>query len=254
MRNGATMYRPANVHGAADAFVPGLGIGFYNALAALEAEHRELVAEEQSLIKAIEKASGKATDEQRERLAQIDQRFGSEDTPGLKAEMEAERRRRERAMAEPSLSASTAVEETEFDRDADKAPTPFRTLGDQLQAVARAALQPHSPVHPGLKAINTWAATGASELVGADGGFLVQQDLQNDLLNAVFTEAVLAPLATTREIGRTSNGIKFNVLDETSRATGSRYGGVRAYWTAEGGQKTASVRRDRRAAPRHHRA
>ena len=37
-----------------------------------------------------------------------------------------------------------------------------------------------------------------------------------------------------------ANGIVINVIDATSRATGSRFGGVRAYWLNEGGTKTKS--------------
>ena len=41
-------------------------------------------------------------------------------------------------------------------------------------------------------------------------------------------------------ISSNANGTKIPRLDETSRATGSRWGGVRAYWIAEGGTFTAS--------------
>jgi HK97 family phage major capsid protein len=37
-----------------------------------------------------------------------------------------------------------------------------------------------------------------------------------------------------------SNGLKINAIDETSRADGSRWGGVQVYWTAEAAQKTPS--------------
>lgn len=241
------VYRPANVFGAlgVETFIQALGLAFYSPLATLEQERDALAGEERAILKAIEAAGGKRTDDQTTRLMAIDERFeGGDGKPGLTAEIAAEKRRRERERNEESLAGPA-----EMTGDAkpaeDKAPAPFGSLGEQLQAVARTALQPHAGVHPGLKAINehankVQAATGASEIVGADGGFLVQQDLQNGLLNAIFSRAVLAPLAQTREVGRGFNGIKFNVIDETSRATGSRYGGVRVYWVAEGGQKTAS--------------
>jgi len=41
-------------------------------------------------------------------------------------------------------------------------------------------------------------------------------------------------------VGPNANGIKFNIIDESSRAAGSRFGGVRGYWVAEAGALTSS--------------
>jgi HK97 family phage major capsid protein len=41
-------------------------------------------------------------------------------------------------------------------------------------------------------------------------------------------------------ISAKSNGMTFNAEAETSRADGSRRGGIRAYWVAEAGTKTGS--------------
>jgi HK97 family phage major capsid protein len=41
-------------------------------------------------------------------------------------------------------------------------------------------------------------------------------------------------------IGANSNGIRLNGVDETSRANGSRWGGIQSYWTGEAQLKTAS--------------
>jgi HK97 family phage major capsid protein len=128
------------------------------------------------------------------------------------------------------------------------APKPFETLGDQLQAVHAAAIarQNGGSIHPGLRAIQDFQAKtkgaihGGSETVGSDGGFLVQTDFNNELLGEIISGGTLASRTRQINIGAGKNGVKFNVFDETSRATGSRYGGVRAYWLAEGGQKTAS--------------
>lgn len=126
-----------------------------------------------------------------------------------------------------------------------KAPTPFRSLGEQLRAVHAAATQGSRAVDARLVAIDDWnrqqaAALGANETVGSDGGFAVQSDFQNELLDMVVNQSILAPRCRTREIGPNSNGTKFNMIDETSRADGSRYGGVRAYWTGEAGALTGT--------------
>lgn len=124
-------------------------------------------------------------------------------------------------------------------------PTPFRSLGEQLAAVAMAAKYPQAPVHPGLGALNAWysvqaAAQGANELVGSEGGFLVQTDFSSELLRLVHETGQLSRRANRKPIGPNANGLKLNAIDESSRADGSRWGGVRAYWTAEAGSLTGS--------------
>jgi len=84
------------------------------------------------------------------------------------------------------------------------------------------------------------AASGLSEGVASDGGFLVQTDFAEELMAEVHNTGVLAPLTDTTPIGANANGLKQNVVDETSRVNGSRWGGVQAYWTAEAAAFTSS--------------
>jgi len=84
------------------------------------------------------------------------------------------------------------------------------------------------------------AATGANELIPSEGGFLVGEDFNKTLLKNTWETSVLLPKCTPLPISTESNSISINGVDETSRADGSRYGGVRAYWVAEGGEITAS--------------
>jgi len=116
----------------------------------------------------------------------------------------------------------------------------FSSFGEMMVAVAAAANSNGAARDPRLQWQTFQAASGASEGVGADGGFLVQQDFAGELLKLAHQTAVLAPRTRRIPIGRNSNGLRINAVKETSRATGSRYGGVRAYWTAEGEQKLAS--------------
>jgi len=115
--------------------------------------------------------------------------------------------------------------------------TPFRNLGEQLIAVRQSAMNPHNP-DPRLLGIQ--AATGASEGVASDGGFAVQTDFSTELLREVHQASILASRARRIPISANANGLKINGVDETSRANGSRWGGVQAYWTAEAGTLTAS--------------
>lgn len=111
----------------------------------------------------------------------------------------------------------------------------FGSFGEQMAAIMRAGI-PGGQVDPRL--FN--AATGASESVPSDGGFLVQQDFSSEILQQVFETSVIANRVRRIPISGNANSMKINGIDETSRATGSRYGGIRGYWADEADEKTAS--------------
>lgn len=83
------------------------------------------------------------------------------------------------------------------------------------------------------------AAQGAGEAIDADGGYLVAQDIITDLTKAINSGALLSRL-TRIPLRPGSNGISLRVINETSRATGSRWGTVTATWVDEGTAPTAS--------------
>jgi len=112
----------------------------------------------------------------------------------------------------------------------------FASFGEQLAAVMRAGM-PTGSVDPRLR--NTRAATGLGETVPSDGGFLVQQDFSNELLQQVFQTGVLASRCRRIQISSNSNSIKLNGIDETSRVS-TRSGGILGYWKDEAALKTAS--------------
>ncbi len=120
----------------------------------------------------------------------------------------------------------------------------YSSLGEQLIDVYRAA-DPDVSARTRVEAISRLsevkaAATGASEGVPSEGGFLVQQDFGGLLsANAVAT-GVLSSLCFHIPISANANGFKANILDETSRANGSRYGGIQVYHAAEAGTVTAT--------------
>ena len=110
----------------------------------------------------------------------------------------------------------------------------FGSFGEQMAAVM-AAGRPGGRVDQRL--FN--AATGMGETVPSDGGFLVQQDFSNELLQQVFATGILAPKCRRIQISGNANSMKINGVDETSRAS-SRAGGVIGYWKDEAALKTAS--------------
>ena len=81
-------------------------------------------------------------------------------------------------------------------------------------------------------------ATGLNEAIPSEGGFLVTPDIAAGItLNMWGIGTVLSYFNPIQVSG---NGLTIRAIDETSRAAGSRMGGVRGYWLGEAEQKTAS--------------
>jgi len=117
----------------------------------------------------------------------------------------------------------------------DEADQPFGSLGEQLMAVKNFAVTSGMRHDARLK-----APTGLSEGQPSEGGFLVQTDFATTLLEKVYADSSVVSRVTRMPISSNSNAIKIPAVAETSRADGSRFGGIRAYWLNEAGTKTAS--------------
>lgn len=112
----------------------------------------------------------------------------------------------------------------------------FRSLGE-FGAIVASHTMPNGRADERLNIMQ--AITGMGQDVGSDGGFLVPPEFSVmiwDGLNA----------APDNLLGRTDSypvmgdSLTMNANAETSRAAGSRYGGIRAYWIGEGDQITSS--------------
>jgi HK97 family phage major capsid protein len=143
----------------------------------------------------------------------------------LEGLIEAEQRRldRQRGVARPQGGG-----------DAD--PTRFKSLGEQLISVARhftgrgtdeRLFQVKSPL-------------GMGETDPSAGGFPVQQDFADTILTKAYDMGEIAKRVFRLPIGEGKNGIKIPGVDEQSRATGSRWGGIQSYWVGEGDAATAT--------------
>lgn len=109
-------------------------------------------------------------------------------------------------------------------------------LGHMLQAVSVAYTGGIVDPRLGVNA----AASGQNTGTPSDGGFLVQTEYSTFLLNKGRDSAVLAPLCDNIEIGPGADGLEAPMIDETSRATGSRWGGVQVYRRQETDTVTAT--------------
>lgn len=123
------------------------------------------------------------------------------------------------------------------------------TLGQIMQAMAyeapqmpahrKANILPHG-VAPHVSAALQAAASGASSGVPESGGVLVRNEWNTSLLNRVTEVGQLAPKCFPMPIGEGNDGVEAPFIDETSRATGSRWGGVQVYRGAEAAAMTGA--------------
>lgn len=120
----------------------------------------------------------------------------------------------------------------------------FKNLGENMRAIKTAYVSEGETVHPRLKelAAQYKAATGLNEGVGSEGGFLLEPTITRELLMPMtsFEKSPFVSRARKLPVGANSNSGWINGVDETSRATGSRWGGIVGYRLAEAAQKTAS--------------
>jgi len=122
--------------------------------------------------------------------------------------------------------------------------TPFESLAAQCRALKTYELTKGQRYAPRLKALK--AIAGASETVPVDGGFLLDPTLTNQILMPMHEDGPFSSKVRRLPVSTNSNYGWINGVDETSRATGSRWGGIRGYRLAEGDTKTASKPKFRR--------
>jgi HK97 family phage major capsid protein/ATP-dependent Clp endopeptidase proteolytic subunit ClpP len=106
---------------------------------------------------------------------------------------------------------------------------PFRSFGEQMISIYNAGI-PGGRIDQRLNILNT---TGLGTSIPSEGGWLVQTDFSIALLQRMEKTAILAPRCWHVPIGENADGVEMPTIDETSRATGSRWGGVQVYRRAE---------------------
>jgi len=119
----------------------------------------------------------------------------------------------------------------------DEADQPFDSAGEFFQAVKNAALYPGSQ---DVRLLPLKQATGLGENVPADGGYLLAPQIAGGIIERMYATGQLLTRVASDTIGPNSNSMLYNAVDETSRADGSRFGGLLGYWMAEAGTITAS--------------
>ena len=148
----------------------------------------------------------------------------------------------EKLAAEPATNPLEVETKSQPATPKDK-PEGFKSLGEQLDAIRRASTPGYS-IDRRLTDIK--AISGMSETVPEDGGYLVQTDFASELLKLTHETGLLTSRVRRVPVGANANGLTINAVKETSRATGSRWGGVQVYWREEAGTVTAKAPEFRR--------
>jgi HK97 family phage major capsid protein len=116
----------------------------------------------------------------------------------------------------------------------DEAEQPFKSAGEYFKAVRNAALDPKGED----KRLRPLKATGMSEGIPADGGYLVIPQYASGIIERMYTTGAILSRVSKDPV--TGNTMIYNGVDETSHAT-TLYGGLIGYWLSEGGTKVASA-------------
>lgn len=115
----------------------------------------------------------------------------------------------------------------------------YNSVGEQLldivtmgspnpsQSVKAAAMERLSKVQA--------AASGANETVPSEGGYLVGTDEATMLDRGAIATGLLSQRCFNVSATSDSDSLKLNLVDESSRANGSRFGGIQVYMKSEAG-------------------
>lgn len=95
-----------------------------------------------------------------------------------------------------------------------------------------------SPSRTDERLINCKFASGHSEAIDSEGGFLLKPDIADGILRNMHETGKLASKCFNFPMSQPSR--EWNAVNETSRATGSRGGGIRVYRVPEAGTLTGS--------------
>ena len=124
----------------------------------------------------------------------------------------------------------------------DEGDRPFGNIAEQVKAVIDFTKSYGRKVDPRLARLigETKAVQGASESVPSDGGILLDPTLSPAVIKPIHDAGPFSAAVSKLPVSNNSNSGWINGVDETSRATGSRWGGLRGYRLAEGDTVTKS--------------
>ncbi len=113
----------------------------------------------------------------------------------------------------------------------------FTRFADYLRAVVKAANG------EGIDRRPQRAPSGLSGGAPADGGLLVPEVFADDFVGSIYKTGQVAGRCDRKTTTRPLGDVELPAIDETSRADGSRFGGVLAYWSSEAASISSSFPR-----------
>ena len=113
---------------------------------------------------------------------------------------------------------------------------PFRTFGEQLQAIRNTAV--YNKADSRLIRIND-AVLGGNEATGSEGGFAVQTDFADRIMDTAVENSELLRRLDRYTVSAGSNSARWLQVDETD-VSSSIFGGVQMYWASEAQTVAAS--------------
>ena len=113
----------------------------------------------------------------------------------------------------------------------------WKDTGDFLMAVKKAATGNID------ERLYKGSGEGQEEADNAEGGYLVEHRIGQEIYQACQQSSVLLPKCDQMEIGPNANGMKINQVNETERSATTLFGGVRIYSMAEGAAKTPFIQK-----------
>lgn len=209
---------------------------------ALREERTELLAEADALVGRAER-----TDEDRARFGEVEARVKTvdQDLEDIARTREWERTQ---ARAVSGGDTFTVGDGPIHTRPAHGMNGPYASIGEQAMDVYRVAVSGDGAARErlvngaahGLQALGIQAASGQSVAIDSEGGFLVQTDFSPAIWQLMHDQGKILSRVTPLPLTPPANAIEWPGVDETSRATGSRWGGITAYHVEEGVAPTAS--------------
>jgi len=196
---------------------------------AAQAESRDLTEDEQKQYNAAEK--------EYKRLEAAKAKADDLAAKAAKVKADADAKAKADADAKAHVPASNASAKAHGDDvkagDDLKAKKPYANLGEMLADVAR------TKTSNAAEAMERLVKAQLNTETGADGGFLVPEEFFGNMMEQAVEQSNLFSRATelTLSVGNTAN---IPGVDESSRADGSRYGGISVNWVKEGGSGTYS--------------
>jgi len=136
--------------------------------------------------------------------------------------------------AEEAIKALPAVNQGGVQVTTDEADQSWAHPSEYFMAVKNAAIHPRDED----VRLRPLKATGMSEGVPAEGGYLLQPQVAGGIIERMYGEGDILSRVSKDPIGPNSNSMLYNAVDESSRVAGSAYGGLLGYWLGEGGTKT----------------